>query len=212
MTDKFRNKYRIPSDRAPWHDYNGGAYFITICTYHHLHYLGEIVDDGDGNFRMVLSEIGRYVEECIGKMESLHNDIKVPLFQIMPNHIHLIIIVERPFIETSFVDSLVSSFVETSQYGVSTKDDTRDGKPDDDEIKNVQMQAIANQCGRLSHVISRFKYAVTKFARANSIPFEWQTRFHDHIIRNNDEWNGITRYIKNNVPKWGKEKLNSKIG
>jgi hypothetical protein len=29
---KFQNKYRIPSARARWHDYSGGAYFITVCT------------------------------------------------------------------------------------------------------------------------------------------------------------------------------------
>jgi hypothetical protein len=39
---KYQNKYRIPSARAPWWDYaNGGAYFITICTAHRIHYFGE---------------------------------------------------------------------------------------------------------------------------------------------------------------------------
>ncbi len=40
--DKFQNKYRIPSARANWHDYNGGIYFITICTKNREHYFGEI--------------------------------------------------------------------------------------------------------------------------------------------------------------------------
>lgn len=30
--DKFQDQYRIPSARAIWHDYNGGTYFVTICT------------------------------------------------------------------------------------------------------------------------------------------------------------------------------------
>ena len=30
--EKFHNKYRIGTKRASWHDYNGGEYFITICT------------------------------------------------------------------------------------------------------------------------------------------------------------------------------------
>ena len=29
-SDKFKNKYRIKSARAEWHDYNDGVYFITI--------------------------------------------------------------------------------------------------------------------------------------------------------------------------------------
>ena len=40
--EKFQNKYRIPSARAAWHDYGGGAYFVTICTKNREHSFGEI--------------------------------------------------------------------------------------------------------------------------------------------------------------------------
>ena len=40
--DKFQNRFRIPSARAIWHDYNGGIYFVTICTKNREHYFGEI--------------------------------------------------------------------------------------------------------------------------------------------------------------------------
>jgi hypothetical protein len=34
MADKYQNKYRIASARAPWWNYGwNGAYFITICTH-----------------------------------------------------------------------------------------------------------------------------------------------------------------------------------
>lgn len=187
MTDRFKNKYRILSSRAPWHDYNGGIYFVTINTYNRQRFFGEVVDDGDCHFRMDLSEIGKYADECVIKMESLHDDIHVPLYQIMPHHIHLIIVVDSP------------SIVETSHCDVSTEDD---------RLKNVQMQTIANRCGRLSHIISGFKYAVTFFARKNDISFAWQSRFYDRIIRDVDELNHIAAYIENNVPKWGCDELN----
>lgn len=51
--EKFKDKYRITSARARWHSYDGGAYFITICTKDMEHYLGEIVD-----YKMILSDIG----------------------------------------------------------------------------------------------------------------------------------------------------------
>ena len=86
----FRNKYRIPSARAVWHDYNGGAYFVTICTKDMAHFFGEIVDG-----EMCLTEIGRCADECVRKMETLHNDIYVPLYVVMPNHIHLILLIDR---------------------------------------------------------------------------------------------------------------------
>ena len=34
MANLYQNRFRIESARATWHDYNGGIYFITICTAH----------------------------------------------------------------------------------------------------------------------------------------------------------------------------------
>ena len=192
--EKFQNKYRIPSARAAWHDYNGGIYFITICTHQRENYFGEIIVDENGEPKMNLSEIGKITDDCIAKMETIHNDITVPLWVVMPNHIHLIVTVE-------------SSSVETPYYDVYTNCDnpmeTTNGQ------KNEKMQEIAKNCGRLSHVISRFKTAVTKMALENNIPFAWQTRFHDHIVRNMVELNGISAYIENNVAKWASDELNN---
>ena len=55
MTDKYQNKYRIASARAPWWDYGRhAAYFVTICTKHMQHYFGHIHDGV-----MHLSKIGK---------------------------------------------------------------------------------------------------------------------------------------------------------
>lgn len=35
----------------------------------------------------------------------------------------------------------------------------------------------------------------------------WQPRFHDHIIRNDDEYQRIFKYIKTNIHNWGKDKF-----
>ena len=57
--DKFKNKYRIKSTRATWHDYNGGAYFITVCTKNMEHFFGEIETEGNAGRDV---ETGRGVE------------------------------------------------------------------------------------------------------------------------------------------------------
>ena len=189
--DKYQNKYRIPSARAVWHNYNGGVYYVTICTRDRVEYFGEIGTDESGNAKMKLSEVGKIAEDCIAKMESLHDDITVPLWVVMPNHIHLVVIVDSPPVETPY-------------YDVSTTDNNNQT----DTMKNEKMQEIANSCGRLSHVISRFKTAVTKYAHENNIPVAWQTRFHDRIVRNVDELNGISAYIENNIAKWAFDELN----
>ena len=70
------------------------------------------------------------------------------------------------------------------------------------------MRRRAKRCGRLSHIIGQFKSAVIRETRRQGITFAWQTRFHDHIIRNNDEFERIALYIKNNPANW-KWKLQS---
>ena len=58
MTDKFQNKYRIPTPRLQNWNYGSEAmYFVTICTAHRECYFGNIV-----NGEMVLSELGKIVE------------------------------------------------------------------------------------------------------------------------------------------------------
>ena len=42
--------------------------------------------------------------------------------------------------------------------------------------------------------------------------FEWQTRFYDHIIRNENDYFRISNYIKNNPHNWDNDKLNNGIG
>ena len=86
--DRFLEKYRIDSARAWWHDYDGGAYFITICTENREHYFGEI-EDG----KMVLSEIGEYTSQCIEQITQHNPYAEIPMYVIMPNHLHLIVFI-----------------------------------------------------------------------------------------------------------------------
>jgi putative transposase len=56
-------------------------------------------------------------------------------------------------------------------------------------------------------LIGSYKSAVTKHTNRLGFEFEWQTRFHDHIIRNNDEFQRIQQYIINNPAKWADDKF-----
>ena len=57
----------------------------------------------------------------------------------------------------------------------------------------------------LCRYVNSLKGSVTKFAKANNIEFGWQPRFHDHLIRDNQECELITDYIRNNVARWAKD-------
>ena len=54
----------------------------------------------------------------------------------------------------------------------------------------------------LSVVVGCFKQAVTSFARRHGYDFAWQSRYHDRIIRNREEFDLISDYIRKNVGRW----------
>ena len=79
-------------------DYNyssNGAYFITICTKNKENLLWKNV--GANCVRpldqLQLSKIGIVIENEIYKLNTVYENIKVDKYQIMPNHIHLIIFI-----------------------------------------------------------------------------------------------------------------------
>ncbi len=62
----------------------------------------------------------------------------------------------------------------------------------------------------LSSVIRGYKSSVTMYPRKNNIEFAWQTRFYDHIIRDDESFINIRQYITNNASNWCDDTLNEK--
>jgi len=100
--DKFRNKYRIPSTRLQSWDYSSsGMYFITICTENRGCFFGKI-DNGE----MVLSENGKIANNLLLEIQNQFPFANVDEFIVMPNHIHVIIIIDTTkTVETRFIAS-----------------------------------------------------------------------------------------------------------
>ena len=46
--------------------------------------------------RMELSEIGEYALHCIEKIPEINDNVAAPEFVVMPNHVHMIVIVDNP--------------------------------------------------------------------------------------------------------------------
>ena len=178
MENKYQQKYRVLSSRAQWHNYNCGVYFITICTDNHNHYFGKIY-----NNEMHLSVLGEFIENEFNNISQHNPDCEVPVFVIMPNHIHAII----------FIDQIDNK----NRYDCNENYDLKSFD---------KMSKISLMKGRLSIVVGSIKRSVTYFAKINNIPFKWQPRFYDRIIRGFDEMNNIGLYIENNIIKWETDK------
>lgn len=165
------------SPRAKFLDYDGGDYFITICTGNKKQYFGKI-SDGE----MHLSEIGLFVESQLKSASEYCKDIEIPLFVVMPNHIHAIVSVSCNDIPLKYIDGNLQQ-----------------------RSPNPTLRANPT-CRRhvptLSRYISSLKGSVTKFAKSHNLEFGWQPRYHDHYIRGNNDGNRISDYILNNVARW----------
>jgi putative transposase len=218
MTEKYQNKYRIPSARLQSWDYgSNAAYFITICTVKRNHFLGQII-----NGKMNLSEQGKLANQYWLEIPDHFSFVSLDEFIVMPNHMHGIIIINKPLNnDGDYIsdDSGVSN-VETghalSGYGNDDNFNSETGhalslqssQPAKSESGKQPHHRFRNQGkNTISSMVGSFKSAVTKRCNENNLSFGWQSRFHDHIIRDNDEFNRIRNYITSNPENWEQDKF-----
>ena len=102
MVKQKRKQIRLKN-----YDYSeNGAYFITICSKNREPLFGKIVRDGipdvpltdcddNGNIFVKLSDVWRTIQETIEYIDGHNENIEIEKYVIMPNHIHLIIMVNK---------------------------------------------------------------------------------------------------------------------
>ena len=199
VMDKFNNKYRIPSARLQYWDYAAmGAYFITICTKHKIHFFGNIT-----NGAMQLTPLGSIVQQEWLKTFELRTDMALTMgaFVVMPNHFHAIVIIGANAYNTGDGGGWDATRCRDAMRGNSTK------TGDTDAMHGVS--AFAPQSKNLASLVRRFKSAVTTHARKmGDSDFNWQPRYHDHIIRDTASFDTIQQYIVNNPAKWDADTFN----
>ncbi len=203
MPDKFQNKYRIPSARFPNWDYRwAGAYFITICTHRREPYFGTIVEG-----KMHFSGIGVLADVFLYEIQNHTKNVELGEYVVMPNHVHLILILNGNDLHRDGDLSVQTLHVETlhvETLHVETLHATSLPTP---TPKNEIMSNISPKSGSVSTIIRSYKSAVSKHAQRLGFAFNWQERFHDHIIRDDAEYHHVVEYIKNNPLKWESDKF-----
>ena len=108
-TDKPKRK----TIRLKEYDYSqNGAYFVTICTEGKRQILSTIVGGGVLDAPEVqLSQCGQIIKEQIESIEGIYTHIHIPHYVIMPNHVHLIVFVNRSGHNTTKNDSTPANAV-----------------------------------------------------------------------------------------------------
>lgn len=170
--------------RANWHNYNEGIFFVTICTSKRAQILGHI-----SNATMQPSALGIVVEAHIKSIPTHYADVQLWNYVMMPNHVHLVLSVGTRFIAPAPATAII---FKGNHVGCLKPSNHCDG--------DVNL----HHNSRLSAVIGAFKAGVTRVVRARRIaPLPcWQSRYHEHIVRNRIELDLIMKYIDNNVATW----------
>ncbi len=200
MVDKFQNRYRIPSARWQNWDYGSdAAYFVTICTHKRLHYFGKIE-----NGKMVFSHVGILADVFWHEIKNHAKNIELGAFQVMPNHIHGILI----WVGNENTDTVVETrhALSLSAIPETTESTENTGQPQTN--LTIGQQRIRNQGkNTISSIVGSYKSAITKHANRLNLKIKWQSRFHDHIVRDDGEYSRITEDIINNVANWSEDKF-----
>ena len=213
-------------------DYNKhGAYFITICTEGRRRILSEIVCDNGTEGQFAPNEIGcepfvggqsrtpvptdksiknqstvtestsdtivggdvldappikllkhgEIADKYIRQLNDFYDNVSVERYVIMPNHIHMILFVEN-------IESILNDF------DIEANGASRTSPP-----------TGVRQHSTVSRFISTFKRFCNKEYGENI----WQRSFYDHIIRNQRDYDEVTKYIYENPMRWKFDKFYS---
>ena len=156
------------------YDYNAsGYYFVTVCTRNKEKLLGDVVGTVlPDGPQCNLSIYGKIVAEQLETMRTHYDDIRIEHYVVMPNHVHLLI-------WQSGNDQLNGPSRNLCPLGTTVPT----------KFPNIS---------KLSRFIGTFKRFCNRQCNINL----WQTRFHDHIIRNEADYLRIWEYIDTNPQKW----------
>lgn len=191
------------SPRKKNYDYTeSGVYFVTICTYARELLFGDVVDKS-----MQPTELGQIAHDGWLTTPDHFPNVEIDCFVVMPNHVHAIVIIydpEQQSDETKNNDRDVGT-----RHALSLRDPNEPQKYG--VIKNGRFYPSGVKPRSLGAIVGSYKSAVTKIAnRTLDDPpsFLWQPRYHDHIIRNEKEWNMIRQYVHTNPAQWDDDQFN----
>lgn len=151
------------------------------------HFFGEIHDG-----MMNLSDVGQLANKFWLEIPDHFPGVILDAHIVMPNHVHGILIIDM---------------VRTPNLGVPT--DGTDVTTDTTNPNRHRTQKASQKWKpqSIGVIINQYKRKCTIDAWKMNPIFAWQSRFHDHIIRNDQEFQRIRNYIINNPIKWETDSL-----
>ena len=206
MTDKPKYDPKIhhrKSIRLKGYDYaRAGAYFITICCQNMKCTFGNIVGAGftpaQNNIehikpqpkqgvpiaaQMVLNEYGIIAFNEWIKLAERFSNFELDVFQIMPNHMHGIIVLN-----------------DAGALHMGAQNDSRDDRA------GASPAPTGNIIGAYKSLVSNECLKIYKI-KNETMGKLWQRDYYEHIIRNEQSYKNISNYIIHNPEHWKDDKF-----
>ena len=222
------------SIRLKNHNYSSaGFYFVTICSQNRLSLFGQIVNDIKPV--MVFNDAGTMIRRWWLKIPQRFKNVYLDEFQIMPNHLHGIIIIRYNNRthgsnnrthgsngRTHGSNGRTHGSAPTGEYwefpaaapvGVDPRVDPNDPRVDPNDPR---VDPNDRQKQLLFKSIQWFKTMTTndyiRHVRNDQWkPFQkrlWQRNYYEHIIKNENNFEKIRQYIKINPQIWCRDRNN----
>ena len=184
--------HKRKSIRLKGYDYSlAGLYFITICCDDRICRFGHIVGEGLAPSQMILNEYGIIAYNEWGKLAERFQNFELDVFQIMPNHMHGIIVLN---------EHVGATLAVAPNNGVAPNND-------------ANIWAGASPAPTVSDIVGAYKSLVSNGcleiykSKNETMGKLWQRNYYEHIIRNEQSYQTISNYIINNPAKWQEDKF-----
>lgn len=200
------------SIRLKGYDYSqAGAYFITICCQNRICRFGKIdVRESLSDSQMMLNENGTIAHNEWNKLPERFTNIELDVFQIMPNHMHGIIVLN---------DVGATLAVAPNTDAPNTDRPHNDDAPHNDDVPHntdgikrtgaspaPTNTIIGDMVGAYKSLVANTCLDIYKF-KNETMGKLWQRNYHEQIIRNEQSYQTISQYIRNNPAKWNEDKF-----
>lgn len=177
MANRMYPETRRRSTRLGGYDYRQSGIYFVTICTYHKAKLFGAIVDGD----MAYSSLGKVVTEEWQHVAQARSNVHLDQYVVMPNHLHGILIIE---------DMCGSGAAQQHPAGCAS--------------------SKGASAGSLGAIISQFKAAVSRRAWSGLISRDqkiWQRNYYDHIVRNEESFNDIRRYIVENPARWAEDSL-----
>lgn len=192
--------------RLKGYDYSSaGLYFITICCQYMVCRFGRVE-----NGKMLLNEFGQIANDEWIKLADRYGNVELDVFQIMPNHMHGIIKLKEPPVESGFTPDKKDqndqpSPIDTNKLNNAIEPNSNKNNTNDKEKINKN-PSISDIVGAYKSLVSNNCLEIYKI-RNQMMGKLWQRNYYEHIIRNEKAYDNISNYIVNNPQKWEEDKF-----